>query len=427
MYFARLVSLRRNTLKEPNPMFKRIAAIAFIFFCTSIAWAILGGTVFSRTYDTNNHLKGEVSSSWGTSQDQSAPSAGYAVVVPRTTATTENPNQIQRTSDKTEWHSLTLEKSRVNANLHLDYRKKGLLWYSTYQVQFAGEYWFTNRGAEPENATFTLPLPAQEAVYDNLIFTIDGVEVPSTSGDKVVTTTALVKPLQTVALKVSYHSQGLDSWSYNFGNGVTQVKDFQLHLATNVPTYDLLQNTLSPTAERLEPSGWELDWDYTNLVSGFRIGIDMPQKLQPGPLTGRMSFFAPVSLLFFFFVIFILTTLRGIDLHPMNYFFLACAFFSFHLLMAYLADIVPIHVAFAICSCVSIFLLVSYLRVVAGMKSTALEAGAAQFLYLVLFSYAFFFEGFTGLAITIGAILTLFIAMQTTARVQWAQKFAAAR
>jgi inner membrane protein involved in colicin E2 resistance len=153
----------------------------------------------------------------------------------------------------------------------------------------------------------------------------------------------------------------------------------------------------------------------------------MPQKLQPGPLTGRMSFFAPVSLLFFFFVIFILTTLRGLDLHPMNYFFLACAFFSFHLLMAYLADVVPIHMAFVICSCVSIFLLVSYLRVVAGMRSTAFEAGAAQLLYLVLFSYAFFFEGFTGLAITIGAILTLFIAMQTTARVQWSQKFATTR
>jgi hypothetical protein len=41
-----------------------------------------------------------------------------------------------------------------------------------------------------------------------------------------------------------------------------------------------------------------------------------------------------------------------------------------------------------------------------------------------LFSYAFFFEGFTGLAITIGAILTLFITMQMTARVRWADKFA---
>ena len=103
---------------------------------------------------------------------------------------------------------------------------------------------------------------------------------------------------------------------------------------------------MSPTEERRTAQGWELQWKYQNLVSGFDIALKMPQKLQPGPLAGRISFFAPVSLFFFFFLIFILSTLRGIDLHPMNYFFLACAFFAFHLLMAYLVDHVSIHVAF---------------------------------------------------------------------------------
>ena len=58
------------------------------------------------------------------------------------------------------------------------------------------------------------------------------------------------------------------------------------------------------------------------------FALDMPEKLQPGPLAGKISFFAPVSLFFFFFLMLIITTLRGIDLHPMNYFFLAAAFFS---------------------------------------------------------------------------------------------------
>ena len=49
----------------------------------------------------------------------------------------------------------------------------------------------------------------------------------------------------------------------------------------------------------------------------------------------------------------------------------------------------------------------------------AIEAGGAQFVYLVLFSYAFFFKGYTGLTVTIGAIATLFIAMQMTGRVKW--------
>jgi len=40
-----------------------------------------------------------------------------------------------------------------------------------------------------------------------------------------------------------------------------------------------------------------------------------------------------------------------------------------------------------------------------------------------LFSYAFFLKGFTVLAITIGSILTLFVGMQVTGRMRWAEKF----
>ena len=123
----------------------------------------------------------------------------------------------------------------------------------------------------------------------------------------------------------------------------------------------------------------------------------------------------------------IITTVRGIELHPMNYFFLAAAFFSFHLLLAYLADHVSIHAAFVIASAVSVFLVVSYLRLAIGLTFAFREAALAQLLFLVLFSYAFFFQGFTGLAITVGSIVTLFVTMQMTARIRWAQAFAPGR
>ena len=183
---------------------------------------------------------------------------------------------------------------------------------------------------------------------------------------------------------------------------------------------------MSPTEERRTNAGWELEWKYQNLVSGFDIALKMPQKLQPGPLAGRISFFAPVSLFFFFFLIFILATLRGIDLHPMNYFFLACAFFAFHLLMAYLVDHISIHAAFVLSSIVSIVLVVSYLRLVVSPRFAVVDAGLAQLIYLVLFSYAFFFEGFTGLTVTIGAIVTLFVIMQMTGKIRWDSRLGAA-
>ena len=107
----------------------------------------------------------------------------------------------------------------------------------------------------------------------------------------------------------------------------------------------------------------------------------------------------------------------------MNYFFLAGAFFSFHLLLAYLVDHISIHFSFLLCSAVSLFLVVSYLRLVAGLRFAAVEAGACQFVYLILFSYAFFYKGFTGLTVTIGSILTLFAVMQMTGRIRWSERF----
>jgi hypothetical protein len=83
-----------------------------------------------------------------------------------------------------------------------------------------------------------------------------------------------------------------------------------------------------------------------------------------------------------------------------------------------------IHTAFAISAVVSVFLVVSYLRLVVGMRFASREAALAQFIYLVMFSYAFFLKGFTGLAITIGSVLTLFVVMQVTGRIRWTDKFA---
>jgi inner membrane protein involved in colicin E2 resistance len=152
--------------------------------------------------------------------------------------------------------------------------------------------------------------------------------------------------------------------------------------------------------------------------------MDLPNRLNPGPVASRITFFAPVSLLFFLTVMVMLGVVRGESLHPMNYFFLAAAFFAFHLLLAYLVDHVSIHAAFAIAAATSLGLVVSYLRVVTGMRRALLQAGAAQLVFLVLFSYAFFFEGYTGLTVTLGAVITLFALMQLTARVRWAEVFA---
>lgn len=411
-------------------MTKKIIAIAFIFICTSVAWGVLGGTIFSRTYDSRAVSSNQVASLWGTAQHQTPPTASYKTITTKQQAGVEMGVNVVRTITDEHVTELPLESSKIDVDLDLQHRQKGLLWHSTYKVRFAGVYGFHNTSDKEQTVDFKLEFPTTQAIYDNLTFTVDGNNVPLRNEKNAATqkndATAAFKVAagQTAQLAVSYSSQGLKNWRYSFGNGdVTQVRDFTLRMKTNFKDIDFPDNTLSPSEKTETSNGWDLNWSYKNLLSGYQIAMEMPEKLQPGPLAGRISFFAPVSLFFFFFLMLIITTMRGIDLHPMNYFFLAAAFFSFHLLLAYLVDHVSIHTAFAISALVSVFLVVSYLRLVVGIGFASREAALAQIIYLVLFSYAFFLKGFTGLAITIGSILTLFVVMQITGRVHWAEKF----
>ncbi len=405
-------------------MVKRIAAIVFIFLCASVAWAILGATIFSRTYDLDQRSGQRVETIWGTAQNQTPPQASYVRVETKEEESIENGKKILKKVAQQIDVPLSLESSRVNVALDLDHRQKGLLWYSTYKVKYDGAYTFHNASDKEQAVKFTLNFPAAQAIYDDLVFTVDGVAVPITNEKNSASGSAKVGANQNAVLRLGYNSKGLNEWRYSLGGGdVTQVRDFVLNMTTNFHDIEFPDNTLSPSDKHELASGYQLTWSFKNLVSGYQIAMVMPEKLQPGPLAGKISFFAPVSLFFFFFLMFIITTLRGLELHPMNYFFLAAAFFSFHLLLAYLVDHVSIHVAFAVSSAVSVFLVISHLRLVVGMHFASREAALAQFVYLVMFSYAFFLKGFTGLAITIGSIVTLFVAMQVTGRIRWADKF----
>jgi inner membrane protein involved in colicin E2 resistance len=405
-------------------MTKRIIAIAFIFVCASIAWAILGGTIFARTYDSAASSNDRVASTWGAPQNQALPNASYTELVPKKEESTENGKKIIKTTQEEVTTGLPLESSAIDVAIDLEHRQKGLLWYSTYKVAFTGAYEFRNTSNKEQLVEFTLPFPTTQAIYDDLTFLVDGVAVPIVNENNAATGTVKIPAGKTARLTTGYRSQGLNEWRYSFGSqDVTQVRDFTLKMKTNFKDIDFPDNTLSPSEKHETGAGWNLTWSYKNLLSGYQIAMVMPEKLQPGPLAGRISFFAPVSLFFFFFLMLIITTMRGIELHPMNYFFLAAAFFSFHLLLAYLVDHVSIHVAFAISAVVSVFLVVSYLRLVVGLHFASREAALAQFVYLVMFSYAFFLKGFTGLAITLGSVVTLFVAMQVTGRIRWADKF----
>lgn len=367
---------------------------------------LLGETLAQRTVNTDTGQLDKLNAQWGSSQTQCGPEI-----------TARIPTQKGGHQDV----AIPIEASRIKVDLKLEQRRVGLLWYNLYDVRFLAHYRIRNDTTSPHVAVH-FALPATDATYSDFHATINGRRVPDATTLDRGTAVFIVPPGGITTIDVGYASRGMGMWSYRFGGDVQSARDFTLTTTTNFDAIDFPAHTLLPTDERRTANGWRLTWRYAALLTGDGIGMAFPTPTQPGPLAQRIKFWAPVALFFYFFVMLVITTLRGIQLHPVNYFFLAASFFAFHLLFAYLVDRIPIEGAFIICSAVTLFLTISYLRLVVGWRFAAVESGLAQLIYLILFSYALFNEGWSGLTITIGAIITLFVTMQATGRINWNER-----
>jgi hypothetical protein len=408
----------------------RLLGIGAVFVVASIGWLVLGGVTQLRKDTQGEKLRGSVQDLWGNQQTQSAPQLVFHFPTQEMVERTETKNGVDvKVSELvTTWHdrNVALASSEIDVALGSDLRRKGLTWYSLYDVSFAGDYSYVHAGPEQGELEVVLAFPDPSALYDDFRFSVDGVDASGEldpSGGK-LRARLPVRPGQRVRIHASYKSRGLDQWQYRLSEGVGRHEHFALSMRTDFTDIDFPSGTLSPAHRQREHGGYRLQWKFGRVVTGKGIGMITPSRIQPGDLASQLSLSAPVSLFFFFFVIFVLATLREIELHPINYLLLAGAFFAFHLLFAYSVDHLPVEAAFALASAVSVFLVVSYLRLAVSARFAYVEAGLAQLVYLVGFSLAHFWEGFTGLTATVLAIVTLYLIMQLTGRVRWSQALA---
>ncbi len=397
---------------------RKFAAIVVILVLASIAWFSLAAATSLRTGDAKSDLTREVAALWGSPQRQVQPhfeaELGWKEQVWDKTA------KARVDVERVEKQSLLPLSSRIAVDLSMDYRRKGLLWYRTYEVSFKAAYLCRHALRAPARLRVVFRFPARDAVYDDFRFTVGGKEIqpePSETGDLVGTVEA--EPGQEVPVEVAYRSRGMDTWLYVLGENISSVRDFQMVVNTGFAKVDFPSGSLSPTQKAPAGKGWKLEWKFSNLISGFPMGVEVPGKLNPGPWISRVSAFAPVGLLMLLAVLLIVGLVTGHNMHPMHYAFACASYFSFHLLMAYLVDHMQVEPAFLISAAVSVLLAISYLGRVVGWRYALGVCATAQLFFLVLFSYAFFFVGYTGLTITIGCIVTLAVLMHVTAGVKW--------
>lgn len=385
----------------------RLFAVIGILLAASAAWALLSSSVALRTRTAEASLGAEVERMFGPPLVQSAPRLGL-------TPAGDSKVTAWRLPDATD----------ATVDIRHEDRNRGLVWFSVYRVSFAATYSFAapSGASAGAQARFTLDLPA-EATIDGLEVSVDGapVAVDSTRIDLPLA----LDPARRRVVRVAYRASGRDQWRYEPRAEEGSLREFRLRLTTNFDAIDYPVTGLAPT-ERARGRGdgrpgLEATWQYTQMLPAKRsaIGVLTPRRPDAGAFSARVATFAPVSLLFFFVVLVVIQVLKGWRLHPLHYLQLAAAFFAFHILLAYLVDHLPLEASFWISAAISMGLVITYLRLVLGARAAILVAGGAQLAYLVLFSYAFFWEGLTGLTVVLGGVGTLFLVMQLTGRVDW--------
>ncbi len=378
-------------------------AIAGILLVTTFAWFVLGSAIQKRSVDSGSTINKEVQQVWGPNLCQQHPVAFYL-----------SPNVRAGKA------LIQSEKSRIRANINYKPKKRGLMSHRTYDVNFMGAYSFRNPTRIQQTMFLQFPLPNTQGLKGVKI-TLDGKETDvRRAADGSLELALEVAASTAVELQVVYQTNGSNSWLYAFPHP-ERIQDFELFLKTNFAEYSFPNGCGSATQR--DEKNCEFTWAYQpDVLSAPNIGMDMPKLLNPAPVASRISFFAPVSLLFFVTVLLLLASLKGLQLHPMHVCFVAAGFFAFHLLFAYLTDVIPMFIAFGIAALVSVMLVCSYLRTVGGNALLRI-ALPAQIGYMVLFSVSFFFDGLTGLTIAIGSVITLALLMKVTATTSWKDVF----
>ena len=82
--------------------------------------------------------------------------------------------KIVETVKRTETHELPLQASAIKVGIDLEHRQKGLLWYATYKVDFAGDYAFRNDTDKDQTVYLRFKYPAAKAIYDDFRIVVNG-------------------------------------------------------------------------------------------------------------------------------------------------------------------------------------------------------------------------------------------------------------
>jgi hypothetical protein len=315
--------------------------------------------------------------------------------------------------------SLPITRQEVVVDAVMNYRKRGLVYFSGFDFRFAGAFDTENPFDRDIDVAFVFPigLEKNKVLLSELSFTVNGAAAPvalGPAGDKLVWTGRL-RPHDRLAFQVAFAGRGLDAFTYAM-DPAAAVRN--VRLTVNIrggDNFDYADGVVPATQVERHGPGPRLTWRFDSLESGIPIGVVLPSEKSFDDIISTFVRRSWAGFLLFFAGLVALALHCGRRLRTFEAYLFAAAYALFHVLVAYLAAFMHFYAAYALALLVTGALVCGYAARLLARRAWR-PAAALVAASLAVPSLAVVLQGYTGLIYTLEALALVTAAMAASIR-----------
>ncbi|MCY1078108.1 hypothetical protein [Archangium lansingense] len=376
-------------------------------FIVVFATAVIASQVVDRTDFASSELARDVEERWGAPVVQPAPSLRF----------------VQSGTIFTELKPLPFDKQHVQVQSRMNYRKRGLRYFSGFDFTLSADYAVVNREGHDIDVAFIFPIEVDKSqvLLSELQFLVNGAESDldlGESGNRLVWT-GRISQGATSTFSIRYRARGLDSFIYKLDPALP-ARDVRLHMAVEGgENFDYPPQVLSATQVETGRGTVALDWAFQSLESGVNLGVVLPSVEAYDNVVSIMAGRAWVPFLALMGLLAAFSIRHRRPLAFYESYLLAAAYGFFFVLLAYLAAFMNFYVAYGLATLGLGAAVVAYAKRLYPQEKASHLAGVWG-ATLVVPTTAVILQGYTGLIYTLEILAALLglMALSTRASVR---------
>lgn len=364
----------------------------FHFWGSLVIVLALGVTISAQVADrytfAASELYDDVISRWGAPIVQPVPSVRY----------------VESGSVFNSLEALPLAGQDVAVEATMNYRKRGLVYFSGFDFSFRASYRIENDRGKTIDLVFVFPIQMSKnaVLLSDLQFRVNGEPQPvdlAADADRLVWTGRLADG-EAMNVDIEFAGRGLDAFTYQLDPALP-VRDFRLAMNIRGGDHFDYEDGVVP-ASAVTPGNDEVSlvWELASLQSGVPVGVRLPSEKTYDQLLLTMVRRSYLPFLFFFAAMAALSVYFQAPLLFYEGYLLASFYGFFYVLLAYLAAFMHFYAAYPLSLTVIGALVLFHLTRILGKR-----AGAYVFAVYVAFqvvpTLAVVLEGYTGLIYTL--------------------------